>query len=152
MFIGWERENCLIQWWCQWGRCVGLLMVGERMHCTLLAGDNQSTWRATCLCANVSSTRTIWSGLKWNPGLYSERLATNHLNRGMTHLLADQKSDILGIITYYIYGNKVKVTKENGILEKQLVARSQRSEILKKGTCHIDLRWGEQAKQEIEVL
>jgi hypothetical protein len=30
----------------------------------------------------------------------------------MTHLLADQKSDILGIITYYIYGNKVKVTKE----------------------------------------
>jgi hypothetical protein len=43
----------------------------------------------------------------------------------MTHLLADQKSDILGIITYYIYGSKVKVTKENGILRKQLVARSQ---------------------------
>jgi hypothetical protein len=49
----------------------------------------------------------------------------------MTHLLADQKSDILGIITYYIYQSKLKVTKKNGILKKQLVARSQRSEILK---------------------
>jgi hypothetical protein len=57
----------------------------------------------------------------------------------MTHLLADQKSDILGFITYYIYDSKVKVTKENGILKKQLVARSRRSEILKKGTCYIDL-------------
>ena len=118
----------------------------------LQAGDNWSTWRATCLCTNVSSTRTIWTGLEWNTGLYSERLATNHLNQGMTHLLADQKSDILGIITCYIYDSKVKVTKENGILNKQLVAISQRSEILKKGTCHIDLLWGEQAKQEIEVL
>jgi len=51
----------------------------------------------------------------------------------MTHLLADQKSVILGIINY-IYDSKVKVTKENGISKKQLVARSQRSEILKKGT------------------
>lgn len=118
----------------------------------LLAGDNWSTWRETCLCANVSSTRTIWTGLEWNPGLHSERLAINHLSQGMTHLLADQKSDILDIITYCIYDSKLKVTKENGILKKQLVARSQRSEMLQKGTCHIDLLWGEQAKQEIEVL
>jgi hypothetical protein len=52
----------------------------------------------------------------------------------MTLLLADQKSVILGIIANYIYDSEVKVTKENGISKKQLLARSQRSEILKKGT------------------
>jgi hypothetical protein len=66
--------------------------------------------------------------------------------------LADLKSDILGIITNYIYDNKVKVTKENGILKKQLVARSQKSERLKNSNCHIHFLREEQAKQEVQVL
>ena len=68
----------------------------------VLTGENWSTWRETCLYATVSSTATIWTGPASNSGLYSERLATNDLNQGMTHLLAAQKSDILGIITDYI--------------------------------------------------
>jgi len=81
------------------GRWKNALYIGG----ILLAGHNQSTWRATCLCANVSSTRTIWTGLEWNPGLYSERLATNHQNQGMTYPLADQKSDILGINILHLW-------------------------------------------------
>jgi hypothetical protein len=37
----------------------------------------------TCLSATFSTTNPTWSGLGANPGLHSERMATNRLIRGI---------------------------------------------------------------------
>jgi len=57
----------------------------------------------------------------------------------MTHLLADRKSVILGIVTNYIDDSKVKVTKENGILRSSLWPDHRDLRYLRKALSHIDL-------------
>jgi hypothetical protein len=55
----------------------------------ILAEENRRTRRKTCPSANLSITNPIWIDPGTNPGLRSERPATNDLSHGKARLLLE---------------------------------------------------------------
>jgi hypothetical protein len=51
-----------------------------------LIGENRSTRREICPSATLSATNPTWTDPGSNPGLCSERPATNRLSRGMAYI------------------------------------------------------------------
>jgi hypothetical protein len=82
--VGWVRSKC---------GCLLFLLAyyafprwyefGEWRSNGILTGENRRTQRKTCPSATLSTTNLTWIDPGANPGLHSERLATNDLSHGM---------------------------------------------------------------------
>ena len=48
----------------------------------ILRGENRSPWSKTNLGATLSTINVTWTDMGLNPGLCSQRPATNHLSYG----------------------------------------------------------------------
>jgi hypothetical protein len=63
--------------------CLSWYEFGERRWNYMLAGENRRTRRKTCPSATISTTNPTWIDPGVNPGLRSERPATNDMSHGM---------------------------------------------------------------------
>ena len=71
-----------------------------------LTGENRGTRRKTCLSATLSTTNPTWTDPGSNPGLRSERPATNRLSHGTATLSGYfgfvRVSDLTNQSEYYV--------------------------------------------------